>query len=51
MLYNSQNGYIGGDSIQLNVTDEANVGSVIGYANVPAAASNSRTSRLNIMVH
>ena len=48
MLYNSQNGYIGGDSIQLNVTGEANVGSVIGYANVPASGSNSSASRLNI---
>lgn len=56
MLYNSQNGYIGGDSIQLNVTDEANVGSVIGYANVPAAQSNrlningALTSNANILV-
>lgn len=56
MLYNSQNGYIGGDSIQLNVTGEANVGSVIGYANVPAAQSNrlningALTSNANILV-
>lgn len=47
MLYDGEI-YIGGDSIQLNATEEANVGSVIGYADVPASGPNSSTSRLNI---
>lgn len=47
MLYDGEN-YIGGDSIQLNATEEANVGSVIGYADLPASGPNSSTSRLNI---
>ena len=58
MLYDGEN-YIGGDSIQLNVTEEANVGSVIGLAQVPASSSPSSplsisgalTSNANILVY